>query len=63
MRLSLTFETIDEALGPLLRLGAQAEVLAPEEMRGRILDAARGIVGRYAAAARESSALSAPPSR
>lgn len=63
MRLGLTFETIDDALGPLLRLGAQAEVLAPEEMRGRILDAARGIVGRYAAAAPEPRALSARRSR
>jgi len=48
LRVTLTYETLDEAMGPVLRLGARAEVLAPEELRDRILDAARGIVRRYA---------------
>jgi hypothetical protein len=47
----------------MLSLGARAEVLAPEELRDRILDAARGIVRAYADRPdREpaSAALSAP---
>jgi predicted DNA-binding transcriptional regulator YafY len=47
VRLTLSYETLDEAMGPLLRLGARAEVLAPEELRDRILGTARGIVRRY----------------
>jgi predicted DNA-binding transcriptional regulator YafY len=47
IRLTLSYETLDEAMGPLLRLGARAEVLAPEELRDRILGTARGIVRRY----------------
>ena len=62
IRLTLTYESLDDAMGPLLRLGARAEVLAPEELRGRILDAARGIVRRYAPRT-SARALTAPPSR
>jgi predicted DNA-binding transcriptional regulator YafY len=63
LRLTVTYEDLWEALGPMLSLGARAEVLAPEELRDRILDAARGIVRAYADRPdREpaSAALSAP---
>ena len=38
-----------EAHLQLMRLGATAEVLAPEELRQRMIDSARGILERYAA--------------
>jgi predicted DNA-binding transcriptional regulator YafY len=65
--LVLSYESLDDAIGPLLRLGARAEVLAPEELRDRVLDTARGIVRRYGSAepsgALPAATLSARPSR
>jgi predicted DNA-binding transcriptional regulator YafY len=46
-RLTLTYSDLDEASGPMLRLGGRAEVLAPPELRTMILDAATAIVRAY----------------
>jgi predicted DNA-binding transcriptional regulator YafY len=51
LRLTLTYEDLDHASGPMLRLGGHAEVLAPEELRALVLEAARGIVRDYEPAA------------
>jgi predicted DNA-binding transcriptional regulator YafY len=45
--LTLTYEDVEQASGPMLRLGGYAEVVAPEELRYRVLEAARGIVRDY----------------
>jgi predicted DNA-binding transcriptional regulator YafY len=47
LRLTLTYEDLDHASGPMLRLGGHAEVVAPEQLRGLVLEAARGIVRDY----------------
>jgi predicted DNA-binding transcriptional regulator YafY len=44
LRLTLTYEDLEQASGPMLRLGGHAQVIEPEELRARVLDAARGIV-------------------
>ena len=49
LRLRLTYEDLDEASGPILRLGGDAEVTAPEELRTRVLQTAHGIVRAYEA--------------
>jgi predicted DNA-binding transcriptional regulator YafY len=46
-RLTLTYEDLAHASGPMLRLGGHAEVVAPEELRAFVLEAARGIVRDY----------------
>lgn len=51
LRLTLSYETLDEAMGPLLRLGGHVEVLEPRDLRERILDAARGVAAMYGDAA------------
>ena len=48
VRLTVTFDWIDEAVGTALRLGADVEVLEPEWLRRSILDSATAIVARYA---------------
>ncbi len=53
LRIQLTFESIEEAMGPVMRLGAYAEVLDPPVLRDAVLDAALGIVGRYRSAVPE----------
>src|SRR5439155_465037 len=58
LRLRLTYEDLDEASGPILRLGGDAEVTAPEELRTRVLQTAQGIVRAY-----EAEPLSAPAPR
>ncbi len=58
LRLTLTYEDLDEASGPILRLGGDVEVLAPEELRARVIETARGIAEAY-----ESSRLSTAGSR
>jgi predicted DNA-binding transcriptional regulator YafY len=45
--LTLSYEDLEQASGPMLRLGGHAEVVEPEELRSRVLEAARGIVRDY----------------
>ena len=47
MLLTLRYEDLEQASGPMLRLGGHAEVVEPGELRARVLDAARGIVRDY----------------
>ena len=56
VRLTLTFDWIDEAVGVALRLGADVEVLEPAWLRRSIFDSATAIVDRYA----ERSVAAAP---
>jgi len=44
---TLTFQSLDEAQRELLRYGPDVEVLAPEELRGRIAETARTVAGLY----------------
>jgi predicted DNA-binding transcriptional regulator YafY len=48
VRLTVTFDWVDEAISVALRLGAHVEVLEPEWLRRSVLKAATGIVARYA---------------
>jgi predicted DNA-binding transcriptional regulator YafY len=48
VRLTVTFDWIDEAVGAALRLGADVEVLEPEWLRRSIFESATAIVARYA---------------
>lgn len=50
-RLRLSIEWPMEAHRQLLRLGSDLEVLEPAELRSRMVDAARAILGRYAVTA------------
>jgi predicted DNA-binding transcriptional regulator YafY len=45
--LTLTYEDVGQASGPMLRLGGCAQVVAPEELRALVLEAAGGIVRDY----------------
>jgi predicted DNA-binding transcriptional regulator YafY len=45
--LPLTYEWLDEAAGPVLRMAAFAEILEPAELRGLVLDTARGILRQH----------------
>jgi predicted DNA-binding transcriptional regulator YafY len=47
VRLRVSFDWIDEAVGAVLRLGADVEVVEPEWLRASILHAAQEIVARY----------------
>jgi predicted DNA-binding transcriptional regulator YafY len=47
VELEVTFEHIDHACNDLLALGAQVEVLAPAELRGRLASAARALARLY----------------
>jgi predicted DNA-binding transcriptional regulator YafY len=47
LRLTLTYEDLEQASGPMLRLGGHAQVIEPEELRARVLEAALGIVRDY----------------
>jgi predicted DNA-binding transcriptional regulator YafY len=58
LRLTLTYEDLDHASGPMLRLGGHAEVVAPEELRAGVLEAARGIVRDYEPQASSEAAAS-----
>ena len=44
---TLTFQSLDEAHRELLRYGTDLEVIAPEELRGRIAETARSIAAQY----------------
>jgi predicted DNA-binding transcriptional regulator YafY len=48
VRLTVTFDWIDAAVGTALRLGADVEVLEPAWLRRSIFDSATAIVQRYA---------------
>ena len=48
VRLTVTFDWIDAAVGTALRLGADVEVLEPAWLRRSIFDSATAIVERYA---------------
>jgi predicted DNA-binding transcriptional regulator YafY len=48
VRLTVTFDWVDEAVGAALRLGADIEVLEPEWLRRSIFESASAIVARYA---------------
>jgi predicted DNA-binding transcriptional regulator YafY len=48
VRLTVTFDWIDAAVGAALRLGADVEVLEPEWLRRSIFESASAIVARYA---------------
>jgi predicted DNA-binding transcriptional regulator YafY len=45
--LPLTYEWLDEAAGPILRMAAFAEVLEPAELRGLVLETAQGILRQH----------------
>jgi len=47
VRLRVSFDWMDEAVGAVLRMGADAEVLEPEWLRQSILAAAQAIIARY----------------
>jgi predicted DNA-binding transcriptional regulator YafY len=47
VRLRVSFDWMDEAVGAVLRMGADAEVLEPEWLRQSILAAAHAIIARY----------------
>jgi predicted DNA-binding transcriptional regulator YafY len=47
IRLDMNFEVIEEATDNVLSLGPSIEVIAPEELRQRVLAFARGIVALY----------------
>jgi len=47
VRLRVAFDWMDEAVGAVLRMGADAEVLEPEWLRQSILAAAQAIIARY----------------
>ena len=47
VRLRVAFDWIDEAVGAVLRMGADVEVLDPDWLRHSILEAAQAIVDRY----------------
>ena len=47
LRVHLTFESLDEAAGPVLRLGGRAEVLDPPELRNLVVETGRSILERY----------------
>lgn len=62
-RVTVPIESVEHASGQLLRLGAEAEVLAPPELRERLAALARAIVARYDAprpAAASAAELSRP---
>jgi predicted DNA-binding transcriptional regulator YafY len=61
LRLTLTYEDLEQASGPMLRLGGHAQVIEPEELRARVLDAARGIVRDHEPAAVGEAAGSEAP--
>jgi predicted DNA-binding transcriptional regulator YafY len=44
---TLTFQSLDEAQRELLRYGPDVEVIAPDELRGRIAATARSIAAQY----------------
>jgi predicted DNA-binding transcriptional regulator YafY len=46
---TLTFQSLDEAQRELLRYGPDVEVLAPEELRGRIAETAGAVAALYVA--------------
>lgn len=46
----VTFERLEYALGPLLRMGAEVEVLEPQELRDAVVSTARSILDRYQSA-------------
>jgi predicted DNA-binding transcriptional regulator YafY len=48
VRLRVAFDWADEAITAAIRLGAGAEVLEPEWLRGKIVESAHAIVERYA---------------
>jgi predicted DNA-binding transcriptional regulator YafY len=47
VRLRVSFDWMDEAVGAVLRMGADAEVLEPDWLRQSILAAAQAIIARY----------------
>lgn len=48
VRLTVTFDWVDDAIGTALRLGAEIEVMEPAWLRRSILESATAIVARYA---------------
>lgn len=46
----IPIESLDHALGELLRLGTDVEVLAPAELRDRITETVHALAKAYAAA-------------
>lgn len=44
---ALTFDDLDAAYRELLALGGEVEVLAPDELRDRVIGAARDVLARY----------------
>jgi len=56
VRLRVSFDWMDEAVGAVLRMGSGAEVLEPDWLRHSILEAAQAIVDRYSV-----GSVAAPP--
>ena len=50
LHLTLTFESLEEAAGPVLRMGRVAEVVDPPALRALVVETARSILERHGAA-------------
>lgn len=55
VRIRMRFDAPEEALQFALSFGADAEVIDPPELRGKVLEAARGTLGRYTSTEHEPS--------
>jgi predicted DNA-binding transcriptional regulator YafY len=49
MRVTIPIESVEHAAGELVRLGAEAEVIEPSELRARLVGVARDMAKLYAA--------------
>lgn len=47
IRATIPIESVEHALGELLRLGSDVEVLAPDELRGRMIETVDALAERY----------------
>jgi predicted DNA-binding transcriptional regulator YafY len=47
LRVTIPIESIGHAVGQLLSLGTDAEVLGPTELRARVRDTARAVAAQY----------------
>jgi len=54
VRIRVRFDAQEEALQFALSFGADAEVIEPAELRGKVLEAARATAGRYASHASQA---------
>jgi predicted DNA-binding transcriptional regulator YafY len=54
VRAVIPIESVEHALGELLRLGTDVEVLAPSGLRDRITETVRELAGRYLPGSQEA---------